>query len=423
MRQLNKIMHGDLFKDIAWTVIGQIFIMIVLMIINKVLSNNLSVDEFGKFNLIKRSASVLSFIMLGGAGITLPRFLPIYIVKKRWLSARNTIVSIGIYIAVIIFVTTIICLVCYRQFGAIICGDGEFVPTTIVLSYSIVLALTGILLAYFRAIGKFKKYSQLQVLMQTVLILPLFFINNLGVFGLYVAWTLINVLVIIYIGYLEFRKYKIIYKRKIRNISNILKSIFIYSLPRLIGDFFLFSLSAFPLLYIAKEGTLAEVSYFSVGNTFVNIMSTVFSFLGVILLPRVSTALAENRINQAKSLISKLSIIYFAGAIVLVTIFYSFAAVIIQFFFSEQYLGSTSITRIQILAVIPNSIYLLYRNPLDAVYVFPFNALILAFCFVLMIVLFSVSTTLEDYAYSYLTVILLQGLSSFIVWNSNNKLK
>ena len=334
MRRLDKIIRGDLFKDMAWTIVGQLSIIFILMIINKALSNCLSVEEFGRFNLIKRSASVLSFIMLGGAGISLPRFLPMYIAEKRWFSARNVIVSISIYVAVIIFITIVTCLMCYRQLGAIVYGSGEFMSMVIVLSYSVVLALTSALLAYFRAIGKFKKYSLFQIIIQVVLILPLFFINFIGVLGLYAAWAFINALIIIYIGYNDFHKYRNFYKRKVKNIGDIIKKISIYSFPRLIGDFFLFSLTAFPLLYIAQEGTFADVSYFSVGSTFVNLMSTVFSFLGVILLPRVSIALAQDQLNKVKSLISKLSIAYLVGAIALVTIFYVFTSLLIQLFFS-----------------------------------------------------------------------------------------
>ena len=65
-------------KDVVWTFTIQMIIMLCSFIITKLLSNRLSMDEFGQYNLIKRSTQVLSFIMLAGVGITLPRYIPLY---------------------------------------------------------------------------------------------------------------------------------------------------------------------------------------------------------------------------------------------------------------------------------------------------------------------------------------------------------
>ena len=64
-------------KDVVWTFIIQMIIMLCSFIITKLLSNRLNMDEFGQYNLIKRSIQVLSFMMLAGVGITLPRYIPL----------------------------------------------------------------------------------------------------------------------------------------------------------------------------------------------------------------------------------------------------------------------------------------------------------------------------------------------------------
>ena len=65
-------------KDVVWTFIIQMMIMLCSFVITKLLSNRLDMDEFGQYNLIKRSIQVLSFMMLAGVGITLPRYIPLY---------------------------------------------------------------------------------------------------------------------------------------------------------------------------------------------------------------------------------------------------------------------------------------------------------------------------------------------------------
>lgn len=70
-------------QDVLWTLIGQVLLMLVLLIINKFLSNVLSIEDFGRYNVIRRSTTVLSFMLLGGLGIAMPRYLPVYASKGK----------------------------------------------------------------------------------------------------------------------------------------------------------------------------------------------------------------------------------------------------------------------------------------------------------------------------------------------------
>lgn len=39
-------------RDIIWTLIGQVSAMLILLVVNKILSNYLTIDEYGKFNIV-----------------------------------------------------------------------------------------------------------------------------------------------------------------------------------------------------------------------------------------------------------------------------------------------------------------------------------------------------------------------------------
>jgi hypothetical protein len=71
-----------------------------------------------------------------------------------------------------------------------------------------------------------------------------------------------------------------------------------------------------------------------------------------------------------------------------------------------------------ILAILPQAVYMLYRNTIDAVSVIPYNAIILGICLTVMVVTFSISTTLTQFAWAYLGVSILQGILSLIIWQS-----
>ena len=82
MRKINlkqKLLNGSSFrKDVLWTLITQMLVMLSAFGITKTACNILTVDEFGLYNVVRRSVSVISFVMLSGMGVTLPRYLAIY---------------------------------------------------------------------------------------------------------------------------------------------------------------------------------------------------------------------------------------------------------------------------------------------------------------------------------------------------------
>ena len=84
--------------------------------------------------------------------------------------------------------------------------------------------------------------------------------------------------------------------------------------------------------------------------------------------------------------------------------------------FARNYVAAGDLTRIMILAILPQALYLLYRNPIDAVAVVPYNTVILGICLTVMVVSFVWASTLTQYAWAYLTVSILQGLLSWLTW-------
>lgn len=195
-----------------------------------------------------------------------------------------------------------------------------------------------------------------------------------------------------------------------------LKEIFVYSFPRLLGDFFLFSYSAFPVVYVGYFLGQDQASYYSVGVSLVSMVTPIFSFLGVVLLPSISKMIAIKQMPVANRLVSRVALVYLCLSLVLTTILYFKMDLLIHLFFADKYLVAGEIGKILALSLLPQSMYLLYRNPNDAASVFPFNTIILAVSFVLLVCGFLMFDTLSQYAYVYLAVAFVQCLLSMIVW-------
>lgn len=409
-------LKSKMTKDVIWTFSIQIAIMLCSFAVTKLLSNRLSIDDFGQYNLIKRSIQVLSFVMLAGVGITLPRYIPLYKKGEQQKSIIPLLIAALIYI---IGVTIIVCAICgafSAKLQPTILGEKDNNTLyAIALAYAFILALCQYVFAYYRGIGNFKRYNGTQLAIQIAIILPLIFIPILTTTTVFASWLIITTaLVAIYIGReLLFKKFQ---KLTISSTKSEFNTIVRYSSGRLVADLFLFSLSAFPLIYISNTQGLQPTAYYSVGLTFVTMVTPVYSFMGIILLPFVSECIAKNQLNEAKRFVNRLSLFYIATALVIILIMYLFISFFTSLFFANSYLITTDISRIMILSILPQALYLLFRNPIDAVSIKPYNAIILGICLIAMIIVFSQSSTLSQFAWAYLFVSILQGALSFITW-------
>ena len=412
-------LNSGMGKDVVWTFSLQITIMLCSFVITKLLASRLSIDDFGQYNVIKRSVQVLSFVMLAGVGIALPRYIPIYRNSKPPRRIAPLLGAALIYIIGVSLVVFLVCMVFSSQMQDIIIGQsGNMGLLLVALAYAFALAMAQYAYAYYRGVGNFKWYNGAQLGVQLSIVLPLIFLPELTVKGVFVSWlVLTTLLVAFYIG----RELWLFSRRNDTFASDTpltshLNTIIKYSSGRLLADFFLFSLSAFPLIYISNAQGLQSTAYYSVGITFVTMVTPLFSFMGIILLPYVSECIAKGEIKAANRLINRLTLLYLGASLLITLILYIFTNFLTYLLFAGSYVVATDLTRIMILAILPQAIYLLFRNPIDAIAVIPYNTIILGVCLVVMVVSFAFSTTITQFAWAYLGVSVLQGLLSWLTW-------
>lgn len=413
-------MSSGLGQDVIWTFILQIAIMLCSFCINKILANRLSIDDFGQFNLIKRSVQVLSFIMLAGVGIALPRYIPRYKNSTPPQSIIPLLSAALIYIIGVSLVVFFICILFSTNVQDIIIGQSENIYLfTVAIAYAFILALIQYVFAYYRGTSNFKWYNGSQLAMQILITLPLLLIPFLTVNKVFLSWLIITCLLTVFLFFRETSSY---YKQTKHlpfeiHVKKHLATIAKYSSGRLVGDFFQFSLSAFPLVYISNVQGLQPTAYFSVGITLVTMVTPLFSFIGIILLPYVSKAMARNELSSANRVVSQLTLFYVVASLAITAIIYILIRYLIIIFFAEEYVVTTYISRIMVFSILPQALFLLYRNTIDAVSEIPYNAIFLGICIVAMAISFSFCTTLTEFAYAYLAVSILQGLLSFVTWH------
>ena len=419
LKLIKEKLRSGMGKDVVWTFSLQILIMLCSFTINKLLASRLSIDDFGQYNVIKRSVQVLSFVMLAGVGIALPRYIPLY---RNGTPPRRIAPLLSAAFIYIIGVTVIVSLVCItfssKMQDIIIGQSDDKVLLLVALAYAFILAMAQYVFAYYRGIGDFKWYNGTQLTMQLAIIVPLILLPILTVSRVFLSWLLLTTLLVAYLAGRELWHYigrggSFLLKSSLKpHLVTIVK----YSSGRLVADFFQFSLAAFPLIYISNVQGLQTTAYFSVGITFITMITPLFSFMGIILLPYISQAIARHEMKAANRLILRLSLIYVGAALLFITILYLFTDSLTTLLFASDYVAATDLTRIMILAILPQAAYMLYRNTIDAVSVIPYNAIILGLCLIAMVVCFMFSSTITHYAWAYLVVSTIQGLLSWLIW-------
>lgn len=415
---IKNILRSDKSRDFAMTLAGQIIIMVCMLVTNKVVSYYSSVEDYGIYNLIRRNSSVICFIMLGGTGITLPRYLPMFTKQSKYITAKNYIAAILLYMLLATFLTLLVALVLFPWIGVYLVGNDSLSGYLILLLYSIGTAAIAFVFSYYRGLEKFIFYNVGQILLNLLLLIPLAFICNLSISYLFLIWAIVHIVFSIAIFASETNKYKFFFFRPIlrKTFLSCFKDITHYSLPRLIGDSFLFIISAFPLLYIGTYLSLTDVSCFSVGLSLLSMATPIFSVLGVILLPYISSSLVQRKMHEASSFIKKLSFAYLLLAIVITIAFIVLMPYLISLFFDDKYMMALHLSKIIILSLVPESLYLLYRNPIDALSKTPYNTYIMFLSLIILVVLFMLCNSLESYAWAFVCVASLRGGLSLLTW-------
>jgi O-antigen/teichoic acid export membrane protein len=414
---------SNLGKDITVTLFSQLAVMALALAINKMLSVMLGVDGYGQYSIIKKSTSVLSFVMLSGMGIALPRYFSMYMAGNKPSRAKSTVFASLLVIAIVGILALLFSLLAINSLSPIMVGsiDKNLFVSALIFAFS--TTLSSILFAYYRGANAFKQFAISQIAIQFLIAVSTLFFGYqlIVVINLWSLSTLLYVLISIVYEYKNNLLYRGNHLSWGLNILPELKILFRYGLPRLLGDLFLFSFAAVPLILINQKSGITASSYFATGLTLTAIITPLFSFLGMVLLPYVSTSIAQNNFSKADKLINQLTIVYLILAVISVLILWFGMDLFILLFFNSDFLPATGISQILTLSILFESVYLLLRNPIDAVSSFPNNAINLFVSLALLVVLFHFSATLNQYALSFLIATALKGAVSFVTWQVYRK--
>lgn len=407
-------------KDTLTTLVSQVLVMLLALLVNKWLSVTLGVEGYGQYSIVKKSTQVLSFVMLGGMGIALPRFYAIHRTRGRADKGRATVLASAALVAMISLPVLVVGMLLPMKLAPLVTGSDNASLYQSALLYAFSITVASWWYAYYRGAGAFMKFAVAQVLVQGLTALIAWWYGS-DLSLMLKLWSYGTLLVVAAALALDARTKESLHLTN-HEFKAQFKTLAKYGLPRLLGDFFLFSFAAFPLVYLNQHLDIRASSYFAVGLTLLGMLTPAFSMLGMVLLPWVSSALVGDRFQQAEKLVGRLMWVFPAlAAVAALTVGWGMDF-FIRLFFDPAFLPAASVSRILLISLVFESIYLLLRNPIDAVSTRPYNTINMLLSLLVLVGLFAVGTSLTDFAYAFLAATVLKASLSVFTWQRCRKI-
>ncbi len=414
---LKQAKNSKFTKDLFITVIGQIVVLLVTFGLNKVLSNKVSIADFGVYNTIKKASAVLTYIMLIAMGIAIPKYLPERFAYDDKKGASAYFFSALIIIGSVSVVTIAVMMFAQVPIAKLIFGAEGYnkyiAPMTV---YSFAVALVTFAYSYYRAVERFYAYSISQIIGQFITFIPIFFLHNDLVMLVWVWAASFGVFALVILIKASIKMWKTAPICGIKELGKPTKELLTYGLPRLPGEFVLFALSLVPLIIISNKFDLIQTGYYSAALTVNTSVTALFSFVGIILLPAVSKSLVNNDFDAIKKRIVFITIVFCVLALLMIGFVELFPKFVINVLYSKEYYEAIPIIKIIIIGILPNAFYLLFRNPLDAISKIPYNTICLLIGFATMVGLMLAFDTIEMCAVAYVIGYTVIGVLSIIAW-------
>lgn len=415
-------MNKKLSLDVLFTFAGQICVMAVLFGMNKYLSMAFQPELYTVYNIAYKSASVLATALVFCLGIAVPRYIALYIAQGNKDRSARIVQVAFLLILVLVAISLVFFIYLPIEWGPVIFNTHAFDRLLWgIVVYGIGIALTTFMYSLYRGIEDYKLYNGSQIFIQLFTLLMAFILSD-DILSMMVVWGIGLVMVaIIGIGKSFNRVFGYsIYSMGTSSVEDIfveLKELLCFCLPRVPGEVVLFSLNVFPLIILNEKLGALATGGFVVALIINGAVAPLYGLTGTVLLPYVSRLMGESGdVSAANSKINKLMLIYVLSSLVIIGGVYCFAEYIIWILFDNSYMVYAPQVKLIILAVLPNAIYLLLRNPLDAASVMPYNTINLIVAFGILMGVLYLGNTVDTYIGGFIGAYTYLGISSWMCW-------
>ena len=358
-------------KDFLLTFATEFFVLASGLLVFKLVAQVLGKDDFLEYSLIRRTVSLIQPALLLGLGVGIPRYMSF---SREPLNPGTADPFFTAGLCVLLPASLafgILLLVLKRTFAFLFFGSSAYAPFIPPIGLMLLgLVLHAAVYSYFRGRLRMGPANLIQ-LINLALAPPavLFFAKRLLslLIWLGIVWTAVS---FIFLAGILIR-----IRPVFRGLFRPMKTLLIYGLQRVPGDFGLAALLALPATFTAHLSGVSRAGAVAFGISVLNMAGTAFAPIGLILLPKASRMIAAENLGNLRRDVRRI----LAATIVLtaagVLVFELFAGTIIGLYLGRGYADMVFVSRIIVLGSLAYTIYVSLRSIIDAYHVKAVNTL------------------------------------------------
>lgn len=407
--------------QLTWTLITELVVMAAGILVLKLAAQFLGAVGFGEYTLTRRAISLLYLPLVLGLGIAAPRYIAIAMAGALPSYSPRSF-AIATLTAGLLPALTVIVLMNLSPGGASAILFGSKSMSFLVPAATIALAgltMHSMTYAVFRGRGDMNLANLLQLVNNGIvpvtafMFVPHYAPTVLSATGM--TWMLTSVAALF--GVMTRDRTK---ETAERPLSDHLRVLLRFGVPRVPGEFALVGLFALPALIALRTQGVVAAGQFSAGMSLLSLVAGVFGPVGLVMLPRASAQAASGDLHGLRRIVLKMLAAGIVLAIIAVASGEFLIPPFVRWYFGKAFIPAIPVFRICLLGVIPYVIYVLLRNILDALDVRAVNSRNLLITLALLLVLCALRTDIISMASSLLIALTLLGALS--LWETQARL-
>ena len=396
--------------QLAWTMLTELLVTISGILLLKLAASMLGPVGFGEYALSRRAVGLLYLPLVMGLGIAAPRYIAIAragaLENYSESSFATATLTAGILPALLV------CLLLNLHPGwsaTLLFGTTEL--SALVPAATIALAgitLHSMVYAIYRGRSEMGIANAMQLVNLGLIPVASFLLVEHTAVAVLTAtgfgWIVVSGVALMHVLYRERADW-----RGFSSMSDHLRLLLRFGLPRVPGEFALVGLFAIPSLIAVRAHGVVAAGQFSAALSVLTMASGAFAPVGLVTLPRASAQAATGDVEGLRRLVLRLLgggiLLAAAGVLVGELVLPSF----IEWYFGPAFVPAIPVFRACLIGAIPYVVYILMRSILDALDVKAVNSRNLIISLILLTILCLVNSDLMWMSLSLVACLTLLG--------------
>lgn len=415
---LGALFKKQITKDLIYTFSAQVFGMLSVFAVNKLVSLGLTVESFSDYSLIRKNAALFASLFAFGLNEALTR----YYAFRHGRHGRPEIFgsllreAMRLLSASTLFFLLLFALLHVPLSEALFDDANAWCRLGLVYLFATGSCFYNLLLCYYLGLGDFKRAAIVQIGVNSMyLVVAAVFSHNIVM--LFTLWSFFLIVPLIIMLLVELRKYPTNLGNRAKLIRrSVHKRLLFYGTTRMGSNLSMYAMDVLPLWIILRRFGQREVSLFTVSITVLLMVTQLFSFMSNIFLQRVSLLRASGNYHAISRLVRWAMVPFILIALVGGGLLYIFSDFIIWLLYTKEFLDATSLITITSIALVPKAIFILLKSPIDAFSSRPYILGIMVLSLILYVVLLLNCANLHAFAWAYVWINVVMMALSVIVW-------